>query len=213
MSWTDERTEILRTMWAAGSSGGDIARVLGTTRNAVIGKVHRLELPGRDLSRATRSYNGKRVTQARRRKQRNKSGKLYTFASGDPKLLPPWLLPDEYAASAKEAFADARDVPDLVVPEAERRTLDDLEAGDCRWPMGDPRTKEFHFCNRLKVGTTSRFRSGVLPYCEFHARRAYQLPMPGQRDRYRVSLITGLTIRKLEPANEQVQAQPEKEIA
>ena len=45
----------------------------------------------------------------------------------------------------------------------------------CRWPIGDPQHEDFHFCNRNKVPG--------LPYCEFHARRAFQPPQPRRRER------------------------------
>jgi len=62
-----------------------------------------------------------------------------------------------------------------VIPPAERKTLQMLTENSCRWPIGDPQTEEFHFCTRNKVPG--------LPYCEHHARRAYQPPQPRRRDR------------------------------
>jgi GcrA cell cycle regulator len=63
----------------------------------------------------------------------------------------------------------------MDIPIAERKSLLDLVEASCRWPIGDPQHAEFHFCNRSKV-------SG-LPYCEFHARRAFQPAQPRRRDR------------------------------
>jgi len=59
-------------------------------------------------------------------------------------------------------------VEELVIPIAERKTIQTLEECHCRWPIGDPQEAEFHFCGKTKV-------TG-LPYCEFHARRAFQPP-------------------------------------
>ena len=59
---------------------------------------------------------------------------------------------------------------DLNIPLAERKTIASLQAGDCRWPFGDPVELDFHFCGRSKV-------DGV-PYCEFHMRRAFQAARP-----------------------------------
>jgi GcrA cell cycle regulator len=64
---------------------------------------------------------------------------------------------------------------EIEIPLAERKTLQQLTEGMCRWPIGDPQLADFHFCGRNKV-------TG-LPYCEAHARRAYQPPQPRRRDR------------------------------
>ena len=66
-------------------------------------------------------------------------------------------------------------VEEIEIPLAERKTLQDLTEGMCRWPIGDPQMTDFHFCGRNKV-------TG-LPYCEAHARRAFQPPQPRRRDR------------------------------
>ena len=55
---------------------------------------------------------------------------------------------------------------DLVIAPKDRRTLRELKRNECRWPYGDPRQKDFYFCGKKKVPG--------LPYCEFHARRAFQ---------------------------------------
>ena len=64
---------------------------------------------------------------------------------------------------------------ELVIPMAERKCIQTLTEVSCRWPIGDPQLADFHFCGRKKV-------TG-LPYCEFHARRAFQPPQPRRRDR------------------------------
>jgi GcrA cell cycle regulator len=66
-------------------------------------------------------------------------------------------------------------VEELVIPLAERKSIETLLECDCRWPIGDPQEAEFHFCAKKKVAG--------LPYCEFHARRAFQPPQPRRRDR------------------------------
>jgi GcrA cell cycle regulator len=66
-------------------------------------------------------------------------------------------------------------VEELDIPVAERKTLQDLTECMCRWPIGDPQQADFYFCGRNKVAG--------LPYCEHHARRAFQPPQPRRRDR------------------------------
>jgi GcrA cell cycle regulator len=59
---------------------------------------------------------------------------------------------------------------DLVIPPNERKTLRTLKGNECRWPYGDPRQKDFHFCGKRKAAGK--------PYCEFHVRRAFQPARP-----------------------------------
>jgi GcrA cell cycle regulator len=64
---------------------------------------------------------------------------------------------------------------ELVIPVNERKYIQTLTEACCRWPIGDPQQPDFHFCGKKKV-------TG-LPYCEVHARRAFQPPQPRRRDR------------------------------
>jgi hypothetical protein len=64
---------------------------------------------------------------------------------------------------------------ELVIPLNERKSIQTLTEVSCRWPIGDPQLADFHFCGRNKI-------TG-LPYCDFHARRAFQPPQPRRRDR------------------------------
>ena len=64
---------------------------------------------------------------------------------------------------------------ELVIPLKERKYIQTLTESCCRWPIGDPQLADFHFCGKNKV-------TG-LPYCELHARRAFQPPQPRRRDR------------------------------
>lgn len=159
MAWTDERVETLKKLWADGLSASAIAnRLGGVTRNSVISKVHRLGLSTRvTTQRLAQSRGGTRG--AKRVRARQKAAKA---AQNPPTAL--------QAVFATEPFAPAED---LVIPVAERKTLLDLEANDCRWPIGDPKEADFHFCGKGKV-------TG-LPYCEFHSRRAFQPPKPTTR--------------------------------
>ncbi|HTK78816.1 MAG TPA: GcrA family cell cycle regulator [Rhizomicrobium sp.] len=144
--WTDERVDQLKSLWTEGLSASQIARVLGEgiTRNAVIGKVHRLGLAGRAV--VSRSEHRPRLPSAPR-------------------------MPRVH-------------LPELPVVEEEPVTLEDgsfvnvMTISDrmCRWPIGDPSADEFHFCGRKpKAGS---------PYCEAHARKAYQ-PQQPRRDHKR----------------------------
>jgi GcrA cell cycle regulator len=160
MTWTDERVEALKKLWAEGLSASQIAGRLGeVTRNAVIGKVHRLGLSGRTTTSRIKSVRPRRSV-ARTKRQR-----LLRFQPHSPGRD---LFPPEFEAT------EFREVEELVIPVEERKSIQSLVESSCRWPIGDPQHEEFHFCGRERmVG---------LPYCEFHARRAFQPAQPRRRD-------------------------------
>lgn len=143
--WTDERVELLRKLWLDGHSASQIAKQLGgVTRNAVIGKVHRLGLSGR----ATPSQPARPVFKTPR---------------------PP--RPAAVQPPSPRRTAEARPAPPSTptVIHVEQRgtaTVLTLAAHMCKWPIGDPASDEFSFCGR-RAGTEG-------PYCADHARQAYQ---------------------------------------
>jgi GcrA cell cycle regulator len=143
MSWTDERVETLKKLWLEGLSASQIAKQLGgVTRNAVIGKVHRLGLSGR----ATPSQPQRAAFRAPR----------------PPRPVPPPAIPRRVEA----APAAAAPPPVPMLPEAPgTATVLTLGAHMCKWPIGDPSSDDFTFCGR---------RVGDGPYCDDHARVAYQ---------------------------------------
>ena len=156
MSWNDERVELLKKLWSEGLSASQIAGRIGSvTRNAVIGKVHRLGLSGRATTTRMKSHRPRpRPVVAKR----------------PPAAKPRFTNVGNTALRAlyQEAEPFVMPVEELVIPVAERKSIQTLEEGHCRWPIGDPQEEDFHFCGKSKV-------TG-LPYCEFHARRAFQPP-------------------------------------
>ena len=162
MSWTDERVEALKKLWAEGLSASQIASRLGeVTRNAVIGKVHRLGLSGRTTTSRVKSVRPRRAV-ARTKRQR-----LLRFAPQSPGR-------ELFANMPEPDLAVFREVEELVIPVAERKSIQSLVESSCRWPIGDPQQEDFHFCGHDRM-------TG-LPYCEFHARRAFQPAQPRRRD-------------------------------
>jgi GcrA cell cycle regulator len=164
MSWNDERVEALKKLWADGLSASQIAgRLGGVTRNAVIGKVHRLGLAGRATTSRIKTHRPRvRMAQALKRgAMRQRSAGM-----GNSPLKSLYLGDTEpYVPPAEE----------LVIPLAERKYIQTLTESCCRWPIGDPQQPEFHFCGRKKIPG--------LPYCEVHARRAFQPPQARRRER------------------------------
>ena len=160
MAWTDERVELLKKLWAEGLSASQIAgRLGGVTRNAVIGKVHRLGLAGRATSSRSNAPRPRRTLVPRA----NRAPSLMFGTRGNTALKP------QYEA---EQEPELRPLQELVIPLHERASIMTLKESMCRWPIGDPGEPEFHFCGRKKCGT--------LPYCDHHARMAYQ-PVQARR--------------------------------
>ena len=155
MGWTEERVELLKKLWADGLSASQIAAELGgITRNAVIGKVHRLGLSGRAKSPSSSA--------PRARKPRSSSMIRVPRAH----IRGNTALAYDYAAEPE---------PELIeIPIEQRKNLLQLTEATCHWPVGDPGSTDFFFC-----GGPSNEGS---PYCNFHSRVAYQ-PASARRDR------------------------------
>jgi GcrA cell cycle regulator len=160
MSWTDERVEALKKLWSEGLSASHIAAELGgVTRNAVIGKVHRLGLAGRAKSPSSAA--------PRPRKPRAHGHVL--------RVSRPSVRGNTALAHAFELEVEAEpELVDNVIPMGQRRTLLELTEATCHWPIGDPGQPDFFFCGGQTI-------SG-LPYCAYHSRVAYQ-PPNARRDR------------------------------
>ncbi|CAN5245755.1 cell cycle sigma 70 cofactor GcrA [soil metagenome] len=154
--WTEDRVGALKKLWLEGQSASQIAKQLGggVTRNAVIGKVHRLGLSGR----ATPSQPARTATTTfRPAKTRTTPPKQDFGAPSAPRTL---------QAVAPRPSAPVPPTPLPVVTEmAGTATVLTLGAHMCKWPIGDPSSTEFSFCGR-------RASEGV--YCVEHARVAYQ---------------------------------------
>ncbi len=189
MSWTDERVEKLKTMWGEGQSASQIAKALGgVTRNAVIGKVHRLGLS----NRATGAKSAAAAAPAAEAKPAKPAPKAAPAAAPAPKVeaapapaAPPKPViqsstmrrepPPPTPAMVEDA---ARTAQALAAIQKKAKKLDLLELTErtCKWPIGDPATDDFYFCG---LGCAPG-----KPYCEAHVAVAFQ-PMSSRRDRDR----------------------------
>ncbi|MBK6297908.1 MAG: GcrA cell cycle regulator [Sphingomonadales bacterium] len=205
MSWTEERIEKLKSMWEKGMTASQIAEELGgVSRNAVIGKAHRLDLQSRPSPVKGADGEGSKPEPRK--------------ASAKPKTAPAEVTP-RAAAPAPRAAAPVntpqpvptqphaptgaqlrsigpggflrqgpgdqappatpapprRLVPAKIAPEyADKTGLLDLSDKICKWPLGHPGEPDFHFCGE-KVNPG-------FPYCVQHCGHAYQAQMP-RRDR------------------------------
>lgn len=163
MSWTEQQIQMLKDMWGHGFSASDIAGRLGggLTRNAVIGKAHRLKLSA-GLASQRGSGAGLRVSTAVSGISDMKSSRKRVMLRPLPVLPTPTSVPTAKPLQ-REAF---RSPIDSTKPRSEGIAV--TKAGDrhCRWPVGDPRSPDFRFCG-------CSVHEG-LPYCTDHARVAYQ---------------------------------------
>ena len=147
--WTEDRVGALKKLWLEGQSASQIAKQLGggVTRNAVIGKVHRLGLSGRAAPSqpARTTFRPARVRPA---------------APAQPSA------PRRIEAVQPRPMVAAPTPPAPPLPDMPgTATVLTLGAHMCKWPIGDPSSQEFSFCGR-------RASEGV--YCMEHARVAYQ---------------------------------------
>ena len=124
MSWTPEKEEKLRQYWKKGHSGSEIARMLGnTTRNAVIGKAHRLNLQARSVSK--RSDHKPNV-------EKNNIPEVKTQKLGRKARFQALLL-------------------DKNFEQENPKKLEELTDETCRWPVGHPNEESFYFCGRTSI--------------------------------------------------------------
>lgn len=160
MSWTDERVSLLTQLWGNGKSASEIAEIIGNvTRNAVIGKAHRLGLSGRPspIKKVAPSQTAAVSVQGRPAVKRR------DIKPAKPEVAVP--------KSARVVALPKPRIDDAPVGGA---TILDLTERMCRWPIGDPRDASFRFCGRT--------RDTGMPYCTEHAAKAYQPPKPRRED-------------------------------
>src|SRR5450432_3745973 len=165
MGWTDERVALLTKLWADGLSASQIAAELGgITRNAVIGKVHRLGLSGRAKSP---SASAPRPRKARAHAHAH----THLMRVSRPAIRGNTALAHAYDFEQEPE----PELVDNIIPLGQRRTILELTEETCRWPIGDPGSTDFFFCGG-QAGTGA-------PYCTFHSRVAYQPAGDRRRDR------------------------------
>lgn len=179
MSWTDERVELLKRLWSEGLSASQIADQLGgITRNAVIGKVHRLKLESR--ARVVPVVVQEQPVRAvvEQVAEVKSAPRLVASAPADhapvAQTVARAAVPQSVGATALKF--DVEELPDVdaeptraggeVVPISRKLSLVQLNEQTCKWPLGDPLKPDFHFCGNRAGGAS--------PYCEYHSRLAFQ---------------------------------------
>ena len=197
MSWTDERIEKLTKMWEGGATASQIADELGgVSRNAVIGKAHRLGLKARPSPVKPNEKDAAAPAPAPKAPRAETAPRVVAAPRPAPPAAP---IPRHAPVPAPEGTPTPRIVsvgpggflrqgpgdqqapippapprrlvPAKPSPEVAGKTgLLDLNARICRWPMGHPGEPDFHFCgDKVNPG---------FPYCVEHCGRAYQAQLP-----------------------------------
>jgi GcrA cell cycle regulator len=155
MGWTEERVAELKKLWAEGHSASQIAKRLGSvTRNAVIGKVHRLGLSGR----ATPSRPVKRPPRLARPKPQQVPRQAQTRGANALAVRP--------EAAPQQAPEVETNVEPQRLPNGDMVTVLTVKDTMCKWPIGDPADATFGFCGHAA-------QEGAV-YCAEHARVAFQ---------------------------------------
>jgi len=163
MSWTDERIDELSRLWQAGHSASDIGKRLGVSKNAVVGKAHRLKLPSRpspikqgegEEAAANATVNGHADTNGapaangggqQRKRSSGGSGRKRSASGG----------------SGKANGANGNNSAGSERAQLEQHS----QRNGCLWPFGDPSEPDFHFCGAQSLPGK--------PYCQEHAAKAY----------------------------------------
>ena len=124
MSWTDEKVSKLKELWGKGSTASQIAEVIGgISRNAVIGKAHRLNLSAKIKTR-TATSNKNFENSLEEKNSKSKQGRKAKFKS--------LIIEKDFE------------------PENPKQ-LEELDEGSCKWPIGHPNEKLFYFCGRSSL--------------------------------------------------------------
>jgi GcrA cell cycle regulator len=200
MSWTEERIERLKKMWHDGATASQIADELGgVSRNAVIGKAHRLGLEQRPSPvKAGEEKDAKKAAPAavppKSAAPKASAAKAAPTTAEPTDDAPPAPAPPrteiQYRSIGPGGFIrqgpgdqqppippapPRRLVPAKPSPEvADKTSLLDLNDRICKWPMGHPGEPDFHFCGQPS--------NPGFPYCVAHCGVAYQAQLP-RRDR------------------------------
>ena len=156
MAWTEDRVEVLTKLWAEGLSASQIAKQLGgVTRNAVIGKVHRLGLSGRAKPSRPATRRAAKPTKARTSSAKPRAARAKPKLPSIPKIR-----------SATQSTPLPPPVEAKPLPNGEYANILTIRDHMCKWPIGDPSSSDFRFCGR-KIKESE-------PYCEAHCQVAYQ---------------------------------------
>ncbi len=182
MAWTDQMVEDLKIMWKQGLTTAEIGKRLGVSKNSIVGKVHRLGLSGRPSPIKKKDANPTSVVE-NKKTTKEKTTKV-------EKVEPVKPAKEEIKKQVKEETKvekvektvvvepinpiEKEEIKEIKIKECQKSDFDksakavslmELDNHTCRWPIGDPKDENFHFCGRkVRIGQT---------YCDEHSQIAY----------------------------------------
>ena len=183
MAWTDEMVEQLKKMWQEGLTTGEIGKRLNVSKNSIVGKVHRLGLSGRPSPIKKKEDNEPQKATVEKKQEKVAEKKPTSAPASTKTATTPEPAPTPAPKPAQEkAIKEKKE--EVELPEEELRaplakqervfkpghlfSLTDLDNHTCRWPIGDPKDENFHFCGKkVRIGQT---------YCDEHSAIAYVKP-------------------------------------
>lgn len=172
MAWTDEMVEDLKKMWHEGLTTGEIGKRLNVSKNSIVGKVHRLGLSGRPspIKKKENSENSVKPAPVKEKEAKPvKEEKAPVKVKAEKTEKIEEHVKEERVKTAQEEkdekIATAKGEARFEAYKQGKTMLTDLDNHTCRWPIGDPKDENFHFCGKkVKIGQT---------YCEEHSGIAY----------------------------------------
>lgn len=165
MAWTDEMVEDLKKMWKEGMTTGEIGKKLGVSKNSIVGKVHRLGLSGRPSPIKKKDEADSAASQSQASVKEKKPAPAKKPAASEKKTENQAAAKPAKTEKAPEKENKKKEAEQETYKRPEKVTVADLDNHTCRWPIGDPKDENFHFCGkRVKLGQT---------YCEEHSAVAY----------------------------------------
>ena len=179
MAWTEERIKELRQLWSEGQSASKIAEKLGgVTRNAVIGKIHRLGLSNRSENSEKKIITKKRGRPAKVKNTDNFQEQLDNSKNKDFSKINSDKFDELHVDDLENNKTMLLDTTLANIAELEKNAkklnLMELTERTCKWPIGDPATENFWFCGHPS-------EQGK-PYCSTHVSIAFQ-PISLKRER------------------------------
>jgi GcrA cell cycle regulator len=213
VSWTDERIATLKKMWLQGKSASEIAEKLGgVTRNAVIGKAHRLNLSGRPSPIKKVAVAKKPTAAAAPLAKKPVAAAKPAPAKPAPKSAAPVksVAPMPKPAPQRTSGNGPGKPPEIVQlaalanatsrPDGKIISILELSEKNCRWPVGDPRETSFGYCGNDSYGAH--------PYCAEHVAIAFQAP--NRKDKRPVKNVKEIEAPELEDLEVEVEEDEEE---
>ncbi|MBR2033446.1 MAG: GcrA cell cycle regulator [Alphaproteobacteria bacterium] len=169
MAWTDEMVEDLKKMWQEGLTTGEIGKRLNVSKNSIVGKVHRLGLSGRPSPIKKKDNNDPAAPKAEKKPSPKPISKpVVKPIKEENNKVEKLPLKDKIISEPEAKFIPASPKEKSTYKEVQNISLTELDNHTCRWPLGDPKDENFHFCGKkVRIGQT---------YCDEHSAIAYVKP-------------------------------------